>query len=174
MHSRGEEKPWPEKQKSRNNITRNIIPLEANTSLCKAPERYHDVEKKYIHALILIKLPASPTSTTYLRWLFKHSDCPFWCLYLKHNEHSTELWWRLEKKYFKGSNSKWHVTNPQRLHHGWHDLGKGTKMLKCLLPQEGYFEGALLLSGILHESWIAQFLSCSRKKGTRKMAQDKF
>ena len=29
------------------------------------------------------------------------------------------------------------TTDLQKLYHGWHGLGKGTKMLKCLLPQQG-------------------------------------
>lgn len=65
------------------------------------------------------------------------------------------------------SRGAWHVIDPQKLHYDWHGLGKGTKMLKCLLPQHeltGSLNGPFTLRNIVWKL-NSSVLSCSRGQG---------
>lgn len=65
IHSGSGEKPRPGRQKSRNHITKNVGPLEANANQRETQEKNHDAEGGKTHALMCTELQVSPNSTTW-------------------------------------------------------------------------------------------------------------
>lgn len=82
-------------------------------------------------------LPPSLLTAMFSYMVTQLSDSQVSRLYLE-DDASGRVVMRIRKVCIKDSYTVWHITDPKKLHHSGHGLGKGTKMLKFICPGSFY------------------------------------